>query len=744
MADSFYGGKQGLSIIIKDTFESIADAVAACKRGPEYTRTWYNELLIISTPNLNDEDNGKVFRRGLEYNNDMGGLELIAQIVGPCGGTPLFQMNTIKEVKDKSTMAIGDDDYRRYPIGYETDDEGHVTGYKINTDANEPIAIFPFSKAHDTSLVPGKTDDGRFNDEILWTWCNIRKPNQESDSWFYVGFTIPYLVTEYQTHMTSQYDSSGNLVSNPTEIDRVDDKSHPFYQKWDIGLPKGIKGDTLRNLRIITPTSADRSRIYAPSAITVNGTTGAVTIGSAGYSGIDDDIAHQRQILVYDFYYYDKKLNPSPIMVYLGDWNVVEDVNVADDGTLTVSYTHNNNTVFSRKIKWVNQVTLSPDSGVFTVTYNNGSPAFTTTLDWIKDIELDDDGTIHFIHTKDNRDEYYNNKIKWVTSVDLNTANGTFTMNFNYGEPLVRTLDWVDDIDINEDTGAITIHKVNSGNTVLDAKLKLVTSAYASSTGVVTFYTNTGESFNIKKMDDREEDFHIRSIDNVRLNTRLADDKHIQIKYNTASDYTNIGDPINYIGDMIVRSSDLHLLVLFTDPEHRASAGDLNEDGVDANGHIWVNNVIGTDGVNTGDAIYWRDYGTIKDQSGILVGRDVSTEDINNSPWADEGILGYLNNTYPAGLKGEGLDEKIVTHTPEGSSQKEFYAFDYNKYEWYLLGSIGDDGRRDVKLLVRGEYGSSDLKNLSTNGLLFVEIKSTNLKTTPIPDYWSCTYNKWV
>ena len=744
MADSFYGGKQGLSIIIKDTFESIADAVAACKRGPEYTRTWYNELLIISTPNLNDEDNGKVFRRGLEYNNDMGGLELIAQIVGPCGGTPLFQMNTIKEVTDKSTMAIGEDDYRRYPIGYEEDDEGHVIGYKINTDANEPIATFPFSKAHDTSLVPGKTDEGEFNDEILWTWCNIRKPNQESDSWFYVGFTIPYLVTEYQTHTTSQYDGDGNLADNPTEIDRVDDKSHPFYQKWDIGLPKGIKGDTLRNLRIITPTSADKSRIYAPSAITVNDITGLVTVGSAGYDGIDDDIANERQILVYDFYYYDNKLNPSPIMVYLGDWNVVEDVNVADDGTLTVSYTHNENTVFSRKIKWVNEVTLSPDSGVFTLTYNNGSPAFTTTLDWIKDIKLDDDGTIHFIHTKDNRDEYYNNKIKWVTSVDLNTANGTFTMNFNYGDPLVRTLDWVDDIDINEDTGDITIHKVNSGNTVLDAKLKLVTSAYASSTGVVTFYTNTGDSFNIKKMDDKEEDFQIRSIDNVRLNTRLAEDKHIQIKYNTAEDYTNIGDPINYIEDMIVRKSDLHLLVLFNDPEHRASAGDLDDDGVDANGHIWVNNIVGTDGINTGDSIYWRDYGTIKDQSGILVGKDVSTEDVNDSPWAEEGILGYLNNTYPAGLVGEGLDQKIVTHTPEGSNQKEFYAFDYDKYEWYLLGSIGDDGRRDVKLLVRGEYGSSDLTNLSTNGLVFVEIKSANLKTTPIPDYWSRTYDQWV
>lgn len=738
--DSFYGGKQGINFVIKDSFESVADAIAACKRGPEYTQTWWGEYCIIDTPNKNDKENGRLYRRGLNYTNDMGGLEYVAQIVGPVGGTPLLSLGTIEDTKYQSTKPIGEDTYRKYPIDYKTDTYGKVIGYEYNTSANEPLGIFPFSRARDTSLVPGKDDSGKFNDELLYTWVNIREPNQESDSFYYVGLTIPYLVAEYSTHMVSPYDSSGNLDDDPTSATRTDDKSHPFFMSWDFGLPKGIKGDTLRNLRVITPTSANKSTIYAPENIKVNASTGQVQLGSAGYTGIDDDIANQRKILVYDLYWYDVKLNPSPVMVYLGDFNKIDNITLADDGTLTIDYSHDDNTVFSRKIKWVNNVTLSPDSGVFQVTYNNGSPAFTTTLDWIKAIELDDDGTIHYIHTKNNRDEYYNNKIKWVTSVDLNTANGTFTMNFNYGSPLVRILDYVDDIDINETNGNITIHKVNSGNSVLDAKLKLVTSATATSTGIVTFRTNTGETFNIKKSENQESDFQIKMIDNVRLQTRLADDKHIQIKYNTANEYASIGDPINYVQDMVVRDSDFHLLVLFNDPEHRATESDVDDEGVDAQGHIWVNNVTGTDGVNTGSSVYWRDYGTIKDQSGILIGFNVTDAMMGSY----DNILDYLNATYPNGLTEGATRQKIVTYSPDGVDNKEFYAFDYNTYKWYFLGEIADSGLRDAKLVTQGSFSGDDLAKVTTDGLVFKILNTSGLKTTAIPTYWSTSYTQWV
>ena len=736
--DSLYGGHQGVSFIIKDSFESIEEAVAACKLGPQYTRCWYGENIIISTPNLNDEDNGKVFNRGLDYTNDMGGLVFIAQIVGPAGGTPIFEMGTLQETKYKSTMPIEDTDYRKYPIGYETNDEGEIIGYELNTNANEPIAIFPFSQAHHTSLVPGKTTEGTYNDEILWTWVNVRKANQTSDSMFYVGFQIPYLVTEYLSHMVSPYDTSGNLSKNPTTATRVDDASHPFYSSWDIGVPKGIKGDTMRALRVITPTAANRNNIYAPSAITVNSVTGAVTIGNAGYDGLDDDITNARKILVYDFYYFDNQLNPDPVLIYLGDFNKIDNISVADDGTLTIDYSHDDNTVFSRKIKWITDTVLSPDSGVFTVTYNNGDPAFTTTLDWIKQINLDSDGTIHFIHTKDNRDESYTNKIKWVTSVDLNTSNGTFTMNFNYGSPLVRILDYVDSVLFNEENGEITVHHVNSGNQVMSSKMKLITSAEASTDGVVTFHTNTGESFNITKVGS-DDNFQIRTVENVRLNTRLADDKHIQIKYNNANEYVNIGDPINYIQDMVVRDSDFHLLVLYNDPEHRSTGSGLDDEGTDSKGNTWVNNVVGSDGVNTGASIYWRDYGTIKDQSGVLIGMDISNEEVG-----DQDILDYLNATYPNGLTEGATKQKIVTYSPDGSGSREFYAFDYNTYTWYFLGTIADSGMRDAKLVTSGSFTNTDLTNVNPDGLVFKIVNATNLKTTAIPDFWSPSYDDWV
>lgn len=742
--DTFYGGKPGISFVLKGYFESIDDMVQAFKRGADFRDVWYGEYCLISTPNLNDKDNGKIYERGLDYTNNMGGAIYKGQIVGPSSGTPFAQLNTIKEVTDRSTEAIPEDWYRIYPTGYDVDAEGRVNGYKTNIDDGEngkSIATFPFSVPHDTSLVPGKTEEGEYNDEITWTWCNVRRPDNNSENWFYVGFTIPYMVVEYDTHVVSQYNVSGNYQQDTTTVDRTDDGIHPFFTSWDFGIPKGIKGDAIRNMRIITPTS--QMTIYAPSAITVDPETGLVSLGEAGYTGQADDVASGRKILVYDMYYYDNQINPDPITIYLGDYNTIDGITVADDGTLTIDYSHDDNTVYQRKIKWVNEATLSPDSGVFTVTYNNGDPAFTTTLDWIKEIQLDNDGTIHYIHTANNRDEEHPNVIKWVTSVDLNPSTGLFTMNFNYGEPLTRQLDWVDDIYIDEETGEIVIHHVNSaigegGEVTLPAKLKLITSASVSTDGVMTMYTNTGESFTVKQ-NGTESDYHIKVIDNVILNTALADDKRIQIKYNTERTNTPIGDPINYVHDMVVRPSDFHLLVLFNDPTHRASAGDLDESGKDGNGIQWVQGVTGSDGITTSTGIYWRDYGTIKDQSGVLIGFNLTQDDIG----VDTDILDYLNGNYPNGLTEGSVKQKIVTFAPSKEDSKDFYAFDYNTYRWYYLGTISDTGSRDVMLGVQGQISDTTLRNLNSNGLLFKIINTTGLQTTAMPRYWDRAYTSW-
>ena len=744
MADSFYSGKPGVSFKLSGYFSSINEMVQAFKRGAEYTDVFYNEFCLISTKNLNDKDNGKLYQRGLDYTNELGGAIYKGQIVGSSSGTPFAQLNTIKEVNDRATEAIPEDWYRIYPTGYEFDVEGHISGYKTNIDDGEdgkPLATFPFSQAHDVSLVPGKTEDGEFNDGIEYTWCNVRRPDNNSENWFYIGFTIPFPVFEMDTHVVSQYNSAGNYQADTTTVERTDDRTHPFFTSWDFGIPKGIKGDTIRNLRVITPTSGDT--IYAPSAIQVDAETGLVSLGAAGYTGQAEDIAASRKILVFDMYYYDGQINPDPVMIYVGDFNKIDNITLADDGTLTVDFSHDDNTVFSRKIKWITSTTLSPDTGVFTVNYNNGDPAFTTTLDWIKSITLDDDGTIHYHHTANNVDETHNNVIKWVTSVELNPTTGLFTMNFNYGAPLIRQLDWVDDIYIDEDTGEITLHHVNAalgedGEVTLPAKLKLITSASVSSDGVVTMYTNTGNSIKLKQQGS-EEDYHIKIIENVLLNTALADDKRIQVKYNTERTNTFIGDPINYVYDMVVRPEDFHLLVLFNDPTHRATASDLDDSGKDKKGITWIQGVTGSDGIQTANGIYWRDYGTIKDQAGVLIGFNLTQAEIGEGT----DILDYLNEHYPNGLTEGATKQKIVTFSPNIDDSKDFYAFDYNSYTWFYLGTISDTGSRDVMLRTQGQISDTDLRNLNTNGLLFKVIPTSGLKTDAIPEFWGRDYDTW-
>lgn len=850
--DSLYGGKQGVSFVLKAAFTSFDAMVAAFKQGPNYTNVWYGEYCILDTPNKNDKDNGKIYRRGLAYQNSVGGAEYCGQIVGPSSGTPYFQMNTIKEVTDKSTIDLDEYEYRRYPTGYTTDAEGHVTGYETSDGTDgKPIASFPFSKAHDTSLVPGKyTENGivQYRDEIKWTWCNIRKDNADADSWFYVGFEIPYTITDYSIHQVSPYDINGNILTDATEIDRVDDETHPFYAHWDLGLPKGIKGDTLRNLRVIVPTDANRTNIYASTAITVDSTTGETKLGNAGYAGIDDDIQSGRQIIVFDYYVYDKKLNPTPIMIYLGDFNIITDINVADDGTLTVEYTHDDDTVFTKKIRWVNAVALTngtgaagghitftfnndnpsatnefdiswikgieidddgsliytfagreniltlpenankvsdgvyrvedflqwikavsldTEDGTFTVTNNRDQVIFETVLDWIKNITLDDNGDLKFYHTKDGQVDQYH--IKWVDTVTLNSTTGLFRMDFNDSTFYESQLDWIDDMVINEENGQIQIHHVKDDEfETLDARLKLVVRAAASADGILTFYTNTGETIQLVR-EGSEEAFKLKTVDNVTLSTGLYGDKRIQIKYNTETTATPIGDPINYIYDMVVRTSDWHLLVLYNDPTHRVTSGDeLNADGADANGVKWFNNIRGNK-VEPALDLYWRDMGAIKDQAGILVGFNLDWSTVQAASFdpniagtatdsegnPGSGVCGYLQSVLPSGLTGSenssygiGTKDKLVAYTPppqEGTDadkqDKEFYAYDYNTYTWFYLGKIADSGMRDAKLLATSAVNAESLKALNTQGLLF-RYANTTYSDTAITRYWDPTVTR--
>lgn len=83
---SFYGGRKGESFIISKTFSTVTEMIEAFSQGGNYTEVLYGQYVMIQYQN--HINNGKVYKRGYEYQNDMGGAEYVGQICGPQGYIP--------------------------------------------------------------------------------------------------------------------------------------------------------------------------------------------------------------------------------------------------------------------------------------------------------------------------------------------------------------------------------------------------------------------------------------------------------------------------------------------------------------------------------------------------------------------------------------------------------------------------------------------------------------------------------
>ena len=364
---SFYGGQPGNSFIIITTYRSIADMVINFKLGPEYTAVHFDQHVMINTVNKNDPDNGKIYRRGYNFNNNMGGAEFVGTIVGPAGHAPMLQLTTIAEVRRKSAEE-----------GYE---QRHSSGSYSISGAN---------------LIPGKTTDNTFNDAITWECCSIRNENDE-DSTAYIGFTFPYTVIDVEASTVQPYLSG--RYADVSGAYRNDDYMHPFYEKWHLDIPKGIKGDAFKNLKV---QIAD------------------MTIEP--YDGQADDINNQEKVIVYEYYNYEDYKNGNPKKYYLGDYNIIKDITIAQDGTITISYNHNGNKIFNKIMKWITSLSLGVD-GTLIINYNTGESQSIT-----------------------------NNKIKWINSVS--TENGR-TLVFTYNDNTTNSVELTLPSNISINTGNI-------------------------------------------------------------------------------------------------------------------------------------------------------------------------------------------------------------------------------------------------------------------------------------------------
>lgn len=88
--ESFYGGKQGASFIIKKTFTSVSAMNAAFNQKDVYKDVAYGEYVMIENTNMLDNTRGNVYKRGYngaEYVGNFRGPQGVQGPVGPIGPT---------------------------------------------------------------------------------------------------------------------------------------------------------------------------------------------------------------------------------------------------------------------------------------------------------------------------------------------------------------------------------------------------------------------------------------------------------------------------------------------------------------------------------------------------------------------------------------------------------------------------------------------------------------------------------
>lgn len=174
--NSFYGGKQGRTYNIVARFNSINEMINQFKKGAAYTDVSYGQYVLIDTilnnNNPNNPENGKIYRRGLNYTNEDGGAIYIGQIQGPEGKIPpldIMQFNDFSTTTSSASTVIDGPStfspptalkawdgttYHPIQIGYATiaDADGSNRKGIIGLDIPQPVVKL------NSSIVSGTTE----------------------------------------------------------------------------------------------------------------------------------------------------------------------------------------------------------------------------------------------------------------------------------------------------------------------------------------------------------------------------------------------------------------------------------------------------------------------------------------------------------------------------------------------------------------------------------------------------------
>lgn len=462
----------------------FAEGMKQCfeQGGATASQVGYGEYVIIDTVaglgEYNNPDNGKVYRRGMNYDDDLGGAEYIGQIVGPRGSSPSIGMTTIADILEHS-----ESQERHYDMT-----EG---------DAQDGI-------------IPGRYFDGdteKFNDDITYGWATVRD-NNGNITGALIGFTFPYLVPELRSARRSPYYTDEDLVlgriTDPDlvgtpilETDDFDlfvdngfatddrnpnhgDTGHAFYRRWKINVPQGIKGDTETEFQIFATEVTAGSTIYSEVVDPDTGELGGdelvldenavIDIASwfktkdKGYCAVEvDGVQYYAKLtdcaqLHYGFLQtnYDEHVDGDSEWIDVGPYRVISRATLSEDGWLTVFYTCGDSDTLEEALRWLwlddseehTGFEINTEDGTTTIWYNtfkDGAREYQTydeLIAWLNSATIDRDGKVKIIYNNDNPQlnktgtdpvtgkAYWENTLTWPTTVNLTPA-GVLKFMFN-------------------------------------------------------------------------------------------------------------------------------------------------------------------------------------------------------------------------------------------------------------------------------------------------------------------------
>ena len=419
--DSFYGGKQGVSPVVKARFKYIDtndlaykaaitsgideadlkdDTMELCFQNPEYTQVWYGQLCIIDTTNKRNPNNGKLFRRVLPraksvYEKDGGtpNAEYIGRIIGPSEGYPTVRFGSLEQMVQMAQEEYDGDVDIVYPINDNGDiikeyvdasyialDRKHDGDYS-EENPNKKIRVLKATQT-EGNLIPGAIEPEKEGDEwyyekgINYSWVNIRSNVEgvDQDTFVYLGFEIPYTIFDFQISDINWYENAEQELLNKKQYLNGE---QPFFQHWKISIPRGQPGHFASNLRRTKsnefrnwdPENANKPILYDFKDIEIlddgKYLIPSYSIYPTTFNGIK--IQEDAAIVVYTYHFFsrneeDDLPHEETINCYLGQIRDLSEIVLDEHGLVTVKYTDKTSTVLNEDhpLKWIESIVFHP------------------------------------------------------------------------------------------------------------------------------------------------------------------------------------------------------------------------------------------------------------------------------------------------------------------------------------------------------------------------------------------------